>query len=782
MHRLAVVPLFLTIVSAQDADDRRFGHSAHGGAFDEGPRQMAAPMPGMSAEVHFPVAGLDEESQRLFDQGICQLHGFWYFEAERSFRTVAKRCPDAAMAFLGMAMANVENKPRAAQFVGEAVRRSAAVPRKEQLWIDAFAAYYRIDDAARTELRSGDAARVTKAMEGLAAANADGKRDETALVKQLIADLGTIVFEFPEDIECKAFLAVQIWLAYDWGNGVPITSRAAVDALLDQVFGKAPLHPAHHYRVHLWDQDEKGRALKSAAVLGETAPGIAHQWHMAGHIYDKQHWHAEAGWQQEASARVDHAQMQRDRVMPFLIHNYGHNQEWLARSLSWTGRGREALEVAKNLAEIPRHPKWNSLDDEESIATDARSRLVSVCEDHEMWEAAVQLAESGHLDRTESVRGEVMRLSLLGRAFFRLHRLDDAERVVAEVAPLLGKARAERAAAIDEAEDEAIAQKKPSADVDKSIEAATKKPTDVVRQVLDLRRELAGERLLAAGDAKAAVAEFEALSGFPKTLLADALVAAGESQKAIDLLEKDVKDRPGRAPTLGRLLAARSAAFEATANEEHRTRMRDLMAETSRVGLEVVDGDAADTPFVERVAVGVNVHGLRGQPGHPAAFDAAFGQRPELGSLGPHHWAPFAAPPFDLPDANGARHTLAEPARPTLVVFWLGMQCPHCVEQLTALGKHAKDFAAAGIDVVAIGNLPAGDADFGFPLLHDADLATFRAWHCFDEFEAIPLHGTFLIDGGAVRWQDLGAAPFVQFDWLLAESRRLLGLRTATTK
>ncbi len=46
----------------------------------------------------------------FFDQGVCQLHGFWYFEAERSFRQVAAVDPDCAMAYWGMARANTLNE------------------------------------------------------------------------------------------------------------------------------------------------------------------------------------------------------------------------------------------------------------------------------------------------------------------------------------------------------------------------------------------------------------------------------------------------------------------------------------------------------------------------------------------------------------------------------------------------------------------------------------------------------------------------------------------------
>src|SRR5512142_526945 len=59
------------------------GHSAHGEAFNEGPRQRAYLMKGIF-RVHFPVTTKSSLAQKYFEQGVVQLHGFWYFEAERS--------------------------------------------------------------------------------------------------------------------------------------------------------------------------------------------------------------------------------------------------------------------------------------------------------------------------------------------------------------------------------------------------------------------------------------------------------------------------------------------------------------------------------------------------------------------------------------------------------------------------------------------------------------------------------------------------------------------------
>ena len=778
LHRLAAVLLALSPVAALAAQHEPapdpLGHSRHGATFDEGPRQAAYLMPGMSAQVHLPVAGISAEAQAFFDQGITQLHGFWYFEAERSFRQVAKLHPDCAMAYWGMAKANPENTDRAAGFIADTARRNANLPRYEQLWVDAWTTYYLVDDAAKKELQSGDDARFAAARTALIAKNKDnrGKDKLEKLDRQLLKDLGTLVYEFPDDTEAKAMLAVQIWHAYAWGGGIPITSHTAVDSLLDQVFQKAPQHPAHHYRIHLWDSEKGERALRSAAASGPSAPGIAHEWHMAGHIYAKLNRHGEAAWQQQASGRVDHAHMQRDRVMPFEIHNYGHNQEWLSRSLSYQGRVEEAVAVAKNLAELPRHPKKNRLSKGDEIAGYARRRLVSLCEDHELWDMAVQLQRDGYLEASDDVEGEVLRVGLLGRALFRLGRTDDAERIVAEVDALLPRARAQRAKAVDEAEDKARAEGTDRKKLQDAVGEAARVSTDVVRSVFELQRELKGERLLAAGDPKAALAEFEKVGSFPKTLLADAHLAAGDAKKAIEILVAEVDKNPNRLPTLGRLVLA----YRAANDDAH----KDALAR--REG-ELAAMHGASGPLAALLGL---------PPPRPvtvADFPADFGTRPELASLGPAGWSPMPAPGFDLAAASGGRRTLdGQHGKPTLVVFYLGFGCLHCIEQLRALTPKADAFAAAGIDILAIGTDPAEKAAesladlaagerFPFPLLADPDLATFKKWRCYDDFEAMALHGTFLVDGdGRVRWQDVSFEPFTEIDWLLAESKRLLGL------
>lgn len=64
------------------------GHSQHGEAFNDGPRQAPYLMGG-TGKISFSIATDSKKAKQFFLQGLGQLHGFWYFESERSFRQVA---------------------------------------------------------------------------------------------------------------------------------------------------------------------------------------------------------------------------------------------------------------------------------------------------------------------------------------------------------------------------------------------------------------------------------------------------------------------------------------------------------------------------------------------------------------------------------------------------------------------------------------------------------------------------------------------------------------------
>ena len=178
------------------------GHSNHGEAFNRGPRQAAYLMEGKTANIDFPIATSKPLAQKLFNQGIGQLHGFWTFEAERSFRQVLKIDPENPMAYFGMALANGSSS-RAKEFIGKAVKHQARADERGRMWIDARAAYLK---------------------------ETNKKKRQAAYLKALEA----VSKKYPDDLEALSFLALQ---HYRNGVGKSTKQYETVDAIIGKVLG-----------------------------------------------------------------------------------------------------------------------------------------------------------------------------------------------------------------------------------------------------------------------------------------------------------------------------------------------------------------------------------------------------------------------------------------------------------------------------------------------------------------------------------------------------------------
>ena len=153
-----------------------------------------------------------------------------------------------------------------------------------------------------------------------------------------------------------------------------------------------------------------------------------------------------------------------------------------------------------------------------------------------------------------------------------------------------------------------------------------------------------------------------------------------------------------------------------------------------------------------------------------------------LDSLGPERWEPYAAPKLEARDSDGEKVTLEDyRGRPVLLVFYLGEQCPHCVEQLVAIRKRFPDFEASEVAVLAVSSdTPEVNSEFlksgeiPYRLLSDAEFRSAGRFGSYDDFEEIELHSTFVIDrDGRVRWSRIGGGPFMDVDFLLDEIDRI---------
>lgn len=765
-----------------EEEDVLAGHSFHGEAFNEGPRQAAYLMRGISG-ISFPATTQNELAQKFINQGVAQLHGFWYYEAERSFRQASMLDPECAICYWGMAQANWENRKRGRDFIAQAVELKDGASRREQLYIDSTSNYFRDEDDKGKKIEKKDQA------------------------QKYTRDLEEIVGEFPDDIEARALLGLQLY--HNARAGLPIVSYVAVDSVLQDVFDANPMHPAHHYRIHLWDRQKAENALASAADCGPSLPAIAHMWHMPGHIYSRLHRYADAAWQQEASARVDHAHMMRDRVMPDQIHNFAHNNEWLIRNLLKLGRVSDALSLAKNMLELPRHPKYNSLS--KGSAKYGRDRLLLTLTTYRLWDQLIEAAHSDYLEKTPKKEQQIERLQWLAASYALTNQSDNADLVaddlrtrLAHVTDRLDQLKADRDAAKQAAPDKSEATKEPakenaSADdktaaaADASQEDSKKAAANRARQAKqrdDEIKELEADKKLldkavatyrvasaaAAGKWEKALDGWKASAFKDEGLHAEWLAASGKLEEAMKAIDKQVDASPGEVLPL-----AVKAWIQTTYGSVQEA------GETLR-SLQVVASEAdLDTPLLARLTPLAVEAGL-GEAWAVAAPPADdIGQRPELDSLGPFRWRPYIAPDFTVETGEGLALSRADViGKPTLVIFYLGFGCLHCIEQLHEFSPRIEEFREAGVEILAISSetkesLTSGLESYGKPLevpLHaDPEMTAFRSFRCYDDFEEQPLHGTFLIDSdGMVLWQDISYEPFMDVDFALQESQRLLKL------
>jgi peroxiredoxin len=726
-----------------DGDESLPGHSQHGEAFNDGPRQAAVLMNGMPA-ITFSITTKKPDAQKFFTQGVAQQHGFAYFEAERSFRQANAIDPDAAMPYWGMAMANVNNEKRAKAFIAKAVGLKSKASKREQLWIETLEHFYR-------EAK-------------------DDKRDKRQRQLDYISDLESLVHDFPEDIEAKAFLA---WKTWDARKDIPIGSKQAVDALLDQVFAAQPMHPAHHYRIHLWDEAKPIRAVKSGALCGQTAPGIAHMWHMPGHTFSKLGRYDDAAWQQEAATRVDHAYLQRSLVLPDQIHNYAHNEEWLIRTWNEQGRARDGLALATALIRNPRHPTFNTLDKQSSSASYGRTRMLETLLKWELWDELLRVTDSPLFEIATEPGHESARLRARGIA---AHEKGDKVNLTASIEALqkLSDGQAAKPKKKEEAKEE-IRRAEPAKKDDKpKAEPAKKKPEPKIEAWTAALTELRALVLIKSKPADAMKA-LEAAKDLPKPRAIRYALACKDTKKASEIAKTAPQDLEG--------FIAQTEAYAAAKQLDDAKKAFERVRERSY---------AMDTtlPVIARLDAIAKTLKIDGPWRKPPPKRTDSGQRPALDSLGPVHWSAPAAPDWLAFDAKTKKPLSPNSfkGKPTLLIFYVGHACAHCMDQMRQFETAHGDFAKLGIEVLALSPDKITDAalahkfakakgGFPFPLLSVPSLDTFRAYRAYDDFEKLPLHAVALVDAQQrLRWLDVSFKPFTDTAFLVKEAKRLLAL------
>jgi peroxiredoxin len=803
---IALLIVLVPVFAARGDQELLPGHSHFGEAFDRGPRRSAYLMGG-TGNIHFPVSSKNPLVQKFIEQGIGQLHGFWYREAERSFREAARLDPNCGIAYWGMSQAAVRNKTRAAQFAAEANKHRAGLSPREQMYLDA--------------LSKG-------------------------------SGYGELIAKYPDDLEAKAFEVWRLWHLAEAKAAQPGDLEDAMN-LAHNILHVDPQHPIHHAVIHIADQTNAfRRGLDSAGKCGEAAPAIGHMWHMPTHIYASLKRYPLAAWQLEACLRTNNARALHDRVMPYDVEFYAHDNEWLIRMLMHLGRVHDARQVAKEMIDLPRHPLFNLLEPPEdaeikrakaakgkkepSAAEDSgqdqtreshgtsayygRERLMQLLRRYEFWDELIDDCQSGYIEATRLPAEQGKYHASLGVAYYSRGDVAKGDQELAAVQKLRGEQVALRNTAVEEANGRpAIERTAALGAVEKRFSRPLASLQSQANQLDDYRRIAAGfflgrgRLLIYLGVlvvVEAVVFWFlrrrmmrAVLSAVGAVLVAGWLVSchialvnlgadstnvdfAFVTQKQLAAGDFDLAEWSARQYAIERPLQVRpqanfvEALYKAGRLKEARDEFEKLRELAGTADL--------DSPPLARLEPIAREFGLPTDWRQPEKIKELLGDRRPLPSLGPLEWRPSPAPDWKLIDAEGRRHELAEfHGRPVILVFFLGRGCLHCQQQLAAFAKKAAEFKEAGLTVIAVStddqagakksvdSFATGGASFPFMMLADPKLDVFRSFGAFDDFEQIALHGTYLIDGkGLVRWNDVSFEPFMNADFLLSESKRLL--------
>jgi len=296
-------------------------------------------MDGMG-NVNFAITTNSKEAQAFFNQGVAQLYGFWFVEAEKSFLQAARLDPNAAMAYWGIAMAapatfvpmyqialtpnplppvappnSPESRARVAIVKAQAL--SDSITSRERLYIEAVAARH------NPALPDPDAA--------------------------YIRVMRKLVDGFSDDLDAKSILALALENGFDGATKAPKAGTEESLKLLRQVLAKDPDHVgANHFLIHGLEGGKEVRAaIPVANRYAALAPNIPHVLHMPGHVYAQTGMFDEAVKAFLVAAAKEREYMSADPRYSKV--SYVHNEILLLHVLGLQGRYRDTMSRVADL-------------------------------------------------------------------------------------------------------------------------------------------------------------------------------------------------------------------------------------------------------------------------------------------------------------------------------------------------------------------------------------------------------------------------------------------------
>jgi tetratricopeptide (TPR) repeat protein len=292
-------------------------------------------------DYHRAISTKVPMTQRYFDQGLRLAYAFNHEEAIKSFREAARRDPQCAMCWWGVAYAYGPNINMPMDSAGNA-QAGEAVKKAKALLAHASPAERAMILAV--EKRYGAQA---------------GPAGDSAYARAM----RDVAKQFPRDQDAQVIAADAAMMLRPWNywtkDGKPYPGTTELVAALERVIAANPRNPgACHFYIHAVEATQPEKAVACAERLASLMPGAGHLVHMPAHIYIR------VGRWNDAIEANKHAVHADDEFLSvekpagvYPLAYYPHNHHFLAFAAAMVGRSALALEHAMHTSKsIPAEP------------------------------------------------------------------------------------------------------------------------------------------------------------------------------------------------------------------------------------------------------------------------------------------------------------------------------------------------------------------------------------------------------------------------------------------
>jgi len=302
---------------------------------------------GQVGNVDFPTS-CDPALQPEFERAVALLHSFFYVEARRVFTDLARKDPECAMAWWGIAMTYyhpIWAAPDSSELAaGQAAVEKALAAKKqgerEGAYITAIEAFYK-----------GLAEPVVAAAPG-PSCHALEVVDHKGRAACFRREMEKVATRYPDDIDANAFFALSLIGTAPAGDP-ELKQQKQAAAILEGWYAKRRNHPGlAHYLIHSYDYPPLAqKGLAAAQAYASIAPWVPHALHMPSHIFTRL-----GMWKENIESNLASADASRRYAAEHHADGAGfeelHALDYLVYGYLQTTQDAKAKEVLERIASI----------------------------------------------------------------------------------------------------------------------------------------------------------------------------------------------------------------------------------------------------------------------------------------------------------------------------------------------------------------------------------------------------------------------------------------------